>query len=332
MKYSLQEKLAPWQNRKRLKILFILISIVFLFSSDPCVYSGMEKSISHDKKDILPVRATDVGSYSYNESNLVIGAIQFYSVKKGESLIEIARKFGIGYNEIADANPSLDPFVPGTGTRVILHTSWILPDVKQREGIVINLSELRLYYFFKHKNKDFVMTFPVGIGSEGNNTPVGEFRVVEKIVNPPWYVPESIRKEKPWLPAVVPPGHENPLGSHALRLSFQTILIHGTNRPFCVGRRASHGCIRLYPEDIPKLFKLVSIGTKVTIIRQPIEVGTRDKRVFIEVHTGDSMKDMNYFNEAVILLQKKDFLKRVSTDKLYRAIIEKLGIPVDITR
>jgi L,D-transpeptidase ErfK/SrfK len=332
MKYSLQEKLALFQNRKRLKILFIFISIVFLFSSDLCAYSNIEKNISHDKKAILPIRAIDGGSYSYNESNLVIGAIQLYSVKRGESLIEIARKFGIGYNEIADANPSLDPFVPGTGTRVILHTSWILPDVEYYEGIVINLSELRLYYFFKHKDKNFVKTFPIGIGSEGNNTPVGEFRVVEKIVNPPWYVPESIRKEEPQLPAVVPPGPENPLGSHALRLSSETILIHGTNRPWGVGRRVSHGCIRLYPEDIPKLFKLVSIGTKVTIIRQPIEVGTRDNKVFIEAHADASMKDMNYFNEAVILLQKKDFLKRVSTDKLYRAIIEKSGIPVDITR
>lgn len=203
---------------------------------------------------IPPISSAEV--YLYREGETVIGYVQTYKANNNESLIEIARKYDLGYNEIADANPDLEPFVPGEGISVKIPTSWILPDVTSYEGIVINLAEMRLYYFFTEGGSRFVTTFPIGIGKEGNNTPTGNFRVIEKIVNPSWYVPESIKKEKPYLPKVLPPGPDNPLGSHAIRLSSRTILIHGTNKPWGVGRRASHGCIRLYPEDIPKLFEL----------------------------------------------------------------------------
>ncbi|MBM4128902.1 MAG: LysM peptidoglycan-binding domain-containing protein [Nitrospira sp.] len=268
--------------------------------------------------------------YSYGDNNTVIGTLKNYKVKANESLIEIARKFKLGYNEIVDVNPDLDPFVPGEGKPVTIPTLWILPDVPY-EGIVINLSEMRLYYFFKKKNARSVLTFPTGIGDEGTDTPLGNFKVIEKTVKPSWYVPESIRKEKPHLPKVVPPGPENPLGSHALRLSRRTILIHGTNKPWGVGRRVSHGCIRLYPEDIPELFRLVPKGTKVTIVRQPLKVGLRDKRVYVEVHKDDQVKNFNYFREATQLLIKKKLIRFVNTDKLYKAMIEKKGIPVDIS-
>jgi len=269
--------------------------------------------------------------YIYDPHNTVIGSLKTYAVKDGESLIEIARKFDLGYNEVAVTNSALDPFVPGEDASVLLSTSWVLPDVGFYKGIVINLSELRLYYFSEQNGSMFVRTFPIGIGSEGTDTPVGEFTVIEKIVKPAWHVPESIRKEKPELPAVVPPGPDNPLGSHALRLSMGSILIHGTNRPWGVGRRASHGCIRLYPEDIPGLFNLASNGVRVTIIRQPVKVGMRNDRVYIEVHTENSPKEVNYFNEAVNLLTKKRLLKYVNTEKMYRAVEKSQGIPVDIS-
>jgi L,D-transpeptidase ErfK/SrfK len=268
-------------------------------------------------------------AYPYGNGSTVIGWVRDHRVRDGESLIELARASGIGYNEIADANPLLDPFVPGTGALVTVPHSWILPDEESYDGIVINLSELRLYYFFRQGASRLVMTFPIGIGSEGNDTPTGEFRVVEKIVQPAWHVPESIKNEKPWLPAVVPPGPDNPLGSHALRLSLGTILIHGTNKPWGVGRRVSHGCIRLYPEDIPKLFQVAPVGVKVTIVRQPVKVGLRNHRVYIEVH--DDHQGMNYFQEAVRLLIKKGFLGRIDTGRLYLAAEEKRGIPVDIS-
>jgi L,D-transpeptidase ErfK/SrfK len=270
--------------------------------------------------------------YSYGERNTVIAWAQTYNVKDDESLIEIARKFDLGYHEIADANPGIDPFVPGEGMSVRIPTSWILPDVKRYEGIIINLSEMRLFYFIKRGGSKLVMTFPIGIGREGFGTPLGQFSVIEKIVNPEWHVPKSIRKEKPELPDVVPAGPDNPLGSHALRLSEGNILIHGTNKPWGVGRRVSHGCIRLYPEDIPILFRSVRNGTKVTIVRQPVKIGERGGRIFLEVTNNPDERNVNYFNNAISLLKKKNLLKDISTEKLYEALRKKRGIPSDITK
>jgi L,D-transpeptidase ErfK/SrfK len=270
--------------------------------------------------------------YSYGERNTVIAWAQTYNVKDDESLIEIARKFDLGYHEITDANPGIDPFVPGEGMSVRIPTSWILPDVKQYEGIIINLSEMRLFYFIKRGGSKLVMTFPIGIGREGFGTPLGQFSVIEKIVNPEWHVPKSIRKEKPELPDVVPAGPDNPLGSHALRLSEGNILIHGTNKPWGVGRRVSHGCIRLYPEDIPILFRSVRNGTKVTIVRQPVKIGERGGRIFLEVTNNPDERNVNYFNNAISLLKKKNLLKDISTEKLYEALRKKRGIPSDITK
>jgi L,D-transpeptidase ErfK/SrfK len=269
--------------------------------------------------------------YPHRNGETVIGNVQIYIVKGHESLIEIARTFELGYNEIIQANPDLDPFVPGEGMSVEIPTSWILPDVKSYEGIVINLSEMRLYYFFTEKGVKVVTTFPIGIGTEGFDTPEGNFTVIEKIVNPSWHVPESIQKEKPYLPKVLPSGPDNPLGSHALRLSSRTILIHGTNKPWGVGRRASHGCIRLYPEDIPMLFELVPNGSSVTIVRQPVKIGTKDNRVFIEVNSDDTEENKNYFNEVVRKLNEKNLLQNISKEKLYKALKEKSGVPLDIS-
>jgi L,D-transpeptidase ErfK/SrfK len=279
---------------------------------------------------VLLVSSVGAQVYSFGEHDTVVGSIKKHITKNKESLIEIARKYDLGFNEIADANPDVDAFVPGDGVRVIVPTRWTLPNVPLYRGIVINLSEMRLYYFFKKHKSILVKTFPIGIGTEGNNTPKGDFTVIAKIVKPSWYVPESILKEDPTLLKVVPPGPKNPLGSHALRLSLPSILIHGTNRPFGIGRRVSHGCIRLYPEDIPKLFKLVSTGSQVQIIRQPIKIGVKNKNVYMEVHRDDTV-DFDYFDEAVKLLQKKNLLKNISTEKFYWALKEKKGIPVNIS-
>jgi len=279
---------------------------------------------------LFVIASTGAEVYTFKEHDTVIGSIKNHITKNEESLIEIARKYDLGFNEVADSNPDLDPFIPGDGVTVTIPTSWILPDVPSYKGIVINLSEMRLYYFFKKHKSTLVKTFPIGIGTEGNNTPEGNFSVIEKIVNPSWYVPESILKERQDLPKVVPPGPNNPLGSHALRLSLPTILIHGTHRPFGIGRMVSHGCIRLYPEDIPKLFKLVPTGTEVAIIRQPIKIGMENNNVYIEVHH-DKHVNLDYFDEAVKLLQQKNLLKNINTEKFYWAIKEKRGIPINIS-
>ncbi len=278
----------------------------------------------------IPLKVT-AHIYELPKNTKIIGKNNYYMAKDNESLIEIARQFGLGYNEIVDANPNINPFLPGPKSPVKIPTSWILPNVDKYEGIVINLSELRLYYFFKEKDKDMVATFPVGIGDEGKDTPLGIFSIIEKKENPSWYVPESIKREKPYLPKIVPPGPKNPLGSHALRLSLSSYLIHGTNKPWAVGRKVTNGCIRLYPEHIQRLYNLVPIGTKVTIVRQPIKVGIKDSKVFVEVHNDNYNRNINYLNEAIKVLSEKRFISKINTEKLYLAVKEKTGIPVEIS-
>ncbi len=269
--------------------------------------------------------------FRYSKNNTVIGAIKRYTIKADESLIEIARIFNLGYNEIVDANPGIDPFIPEEGKKIIIPTMWVLPDAIPRKGIVINLSEMRLYYFYQYRKGLYVRTFPVGIGDEGWDTPQGLFWITEKIENPSWHVPESIRKEDPTLPEIVPPGADNPLGTHALRLNLYSILIHGTDKPWSIGRMATHGCIRLYPEDIVKLFSLVKKWTKVRISREPVKIGVKGKRVYIEVHEDKNLKDLNYLDHAIVLLSKKNLLERVNLRKLFDAIKKKRGIPTDIS-
>lgn len=278
----------------------------------------------------LPATRAEADFFPLAPSESVLGNLELYTVRKGESLIEIARKFDLGYNEIMDANPGIDPFVPGEGVTVNIPTFWVLPVVESSETILINLSELRLYYFLDQNGSKFVQTFPIGIGSEGNRTPVGAFKVIEKIIAPSWHVPESIRLENPELPRIVPPGPENPLGTHALRLSERSILIHGTNRPFAVGRMASHGCIRLYPEDIPILFALAPKGAQVSIVHQPIKVGIRNDRIYMEVHNDPSAEIT--FSDAVTLLSRKGLLGRTNIQKLRITLDKKDGIPADIAQ
>jgi L,D-transpeptidase ErfK/SrfK len=265
--------------------------------------------------------------YFYAADSDVVGNLYRHTVKKGESLIEIARMFDLGYNEIMGANPDVDPFLPPVGLSVRIPMTWIVPDVPDRKGIVINIAEMRLY-FFLGKDTNLMTTFPIGVGDEGKETPLGQFRIIQKIVNPAWYPPKSIREERPEVPRVVPPGPDNPLGTHALRLSMPSVLIHGTNKPWAVGRRATHGCLRLYPEDIPRLFRLVNKGERVTIVRQPVKVGVRQNRVFMEVHNDGNIY---YLREAVKALGRKGLLGRIDRDKMMRALKEKSGIPVDIT-
>lgn len=278
---------------------------------------------------LLLLDCASVFARIYNGDDSVAGYTKTYTIKKGDSLVEIARRYGLGFNEIAEANPGVDPFIPERGTRIIVPSAWIVPDVPPTASIVINLSELRLYHFYNAGGRRKLATYPVGIGSEGNDTPLGFFRIKEKREYPSWRVPRSILRERPELPAVVPPGEDNPLGSHALRLSDLSILIHGTNRPYGVGRRVSHGCIRLYPEDIPLLYERAAVEEGVLIVRQPVKLGVKGERVFIEVHADPAETD--YLNDAAYLLVKKDVVHKVDFQKLFQAITEKRGVPVEIS-
>jgi L,D-transpeptidase ErfK/SrfK len=208
-----------------------------------------------------------------NDNDNVVGRLQVTHAHAEDTLSDIARRFNIGYEEIVRANPGVDPWLPREGTQIVLPTQFVLPDAPH-DGIVINLPALRLYYFPPHKKDEpqTIITHPIGIGMVGWTTPVGNTKVVSKRANPIWYPPASVRKEHAEdgdiLPAKVPAGPDNPLGQFAMNLDWPSYLIHGTNQPYGVGVRASHGCIRLYPEDIAQLFDDIPIGTKVTVVNQ----------------------------------------------------------------
>ena len=218
----------------------------------------------------------------------IVGKQQTYFARYEDTLLDLARAHGLGYTEIIAANPGIDPWVPGTDTRIILPTAHIVPEAA-RMGIVLNLADQRLYFF--EPDGVSVRSAPLGIGSEGWLTPTGTTRIVRKARNPSWYVPESIRREQPELPRVVRPGPHNPLGKHALYLGWQSYLIHGTNKPFGIGRRVTHGCVRLYPEDIAWFHDNLPIGTPVAVVDQEVKLARRSGQLFLEVHPSQSQAD-----------------------------------------
>jgi L,D-transpeptidase ErfK/SrfK len=210
-----------------------------------------------------------------------VGAVQRYVIKNGDVLPDVARRFDVGYTALAAANPGIDPWVPHAGQVVMIPSRYVLPDAPHR-GIVINLAQWRLFYF--PPSGDRVVTLPLGLGVIGRKTPLGTTRVVRKEPHPAWYPTPSIRAEEPDLPAVVPAGPDNPLGDYALHLGWKNYLIHGTNKPDGVGRDVSHGCIRLYPEDIARLFAMVKLGTPVRTVMQPATVGWVGDRLYLAVY------------------------------------------------
>jgi len=219
----------------------------------------------------------------------VVGVPQIVLAQQADTLSDLARAYGLGYDELAVANPGVDPWLPGDQTPVLLPTQFVLPDVP-REGIVLNIASRRLFYFpqMPEGQAQVVKTYPIGIGRVGWETPLGATTVVAKAVNPHWYVPASVRREhremgNP-LPSVIPPGPDNPLGTRVLKLEMPGYLIHGTNQPYGVGMRVSHGCIRLYPENIEFLYELVEIGEPVRIINEPYLLGQVDGDWYFESH------------------------------------------------
>ncbi|TNF55695.1 LysM peptidoglycan-binding domain-containing protein [bacterium] len=265
-----------------------------------------------------------------NQYGSLVGVNHTYVIQDKETLIEVARKYGIGYNEIISANKEIDPWVPDRGSKVIIPTAWLIPEMLDR-GIVINLAELRLYYFFMINSRRYVRTYPIGIGREGMDTPTGSFSITAKVKDPVWKVPENIREEDPELPALVPPGPDNPLGKYWFQLSVKGYGIHGTTRPFGIGRRVSHGCIRLYPEDIEELSQLVKTGTTVKIVDEPVKVGTDHNRVLIEIHSsGRSNAELEML--ALGKLHEKHLLHQIENHAFREAIQGATGLPTQISQ
>ena len=219
----------------------------------------------------------------------VVGTLQVITASKDDTLSDIARRFNLGYEEIISANPNVDPWLPGVGTKIVIPTQFVLPDVP-RQGIVINLAAMRLFYFPKAKpgEPQKVITHPVGIGRVEWKTPEGTTRIASKKENPAWIPPLSIRKEHAEkgdpLPAVVPPGPDNPMGTHVLKFDWPSYAIHGTDKPSSIGLRGSHGCLRMYPEDIVSIYNDVPVGTPVRVVNQPRLLGWRDHMLYLQTY------------------------------------------------
>lgn len=271
----------------------------------------------------------------------LIGDTKIVQARAEDTLVDIARRYDLGQDEILLANPKVDRWLPGEGTEVVLPSRFILPRA-ERKGLVLNVPEMRIYFFYSSglAREPKVAAYPVSIGRMDWNTPLGMARIERKDRDPSWYPPESLKLEaiakgEP-LPDVVPPGPDNPLGRYAMRLSIPGYLIHSTNKPFGVGMRVTHGCVRMYPEDIEEFFPLVPVQTMVQIVNQPIKLGWQNKTLFLEVHPymdedQEKNQDLQCIAYKMILdaVENKDAILDIKNIK--KALEEKSGIPVPIT-
>jgi len=265
----------------------------------------------------------------------VVGGMAVIRLEKGDTLPDIARHFGLGTNTVTAANPNVDVWAPEAGQRILLPMRFILPD-GPRNGIVINLPAMRLFHF-KNRGKA-VATYPLGIGTEERPTPMGDMHVTKKVTKPTWYVPASIaadhRKKGDILPPQVLPGPDNPLGEYALYLSKPSYLIHGTNKPASIGLRATNGCMRLYPENIKKLYEQAPVGTKVRIVNQPYLAGRADGIIYLEAHMpfddlpGDPLEDVY---EKLAKLERKSS-GSIDWSKVRKTLAEAIGYPVPVSK
>ncbi len=219
----------------------------------------------------------------------VIGSVTTISARYEDTLVDIARRHGLGYYDLVRANPGVNVWLPGAGTEIVLPSRYVLPP-GPRKGLVLNLAEYRMYYFpeAEEGKPAYVYTYPMSIGRMDWETPLGNTRIVAMAKNPAWYPPQSVRDEHAAegdpLPRVVKPGPQNPLGTRALRLGLPGYLIHGTNRPAGVGMRVSHGCVRMFPEDIEFLFDRIRVNTPVRIINVPVKIGWDGEALVAEAH------------------------------------------------
>lgn len=210
-----------------------------------------------------------------------IGAFYHYKTTKEDTLLDIARQFDLGFVEMIAANPHLDPWIPGEGESVLIPAMHILPDAPHK-GIVVNIGDMRLYVFDEVGH--IVKSYPIGVGKEGLNTPLGSTQIIKKTEGPWWYPTQRMRSEDPTLKSVVKQGEDNPLGTHILYLGWPTYAIHGTNKPWGIGRRVSSGCIRMYPEDIVQMYDLARVKEDVHVVDQRYKAAWIAGGLYLEVH------------------------------------------------
>lgn len=297
-----------------------------------CLFSIVASSLSQADTFILPPADIDV-----------IGQVETITAGRDDTLLDIARRYDLGQNEILYANPAVDRWLPEENSVVVLPTRFILPNV-ERTGLVLNLPEMRLYYFPKPGRGEapVVITHPVSVGRMDWETPLGKTSIINKQIDPEWRPPQSLKDEaiaegNDPLPDVVKAGPDNPLGRYAMRLGIPGYLIHSTNKPYGVGMRVTHGCLRMYPEDIEKLFEDIPVGTPVLLINEPIKLGWFAGTLFVELHPPleeDAEIYANYMERVLDAIAEftAGYDISLSGRALWQAIEEQNGIPVAVTR
>jgi L,D-transpeptidase ErfK/SrfK len=257
----------------------------------------------------------------------VLGREESVSIKSGETLHDVAYQQRLGFEAVARVNPGVDPWIPAPGTNVTLPTRYILPDTDE-EGLVINLPEMRL---FDYTVRIGPQVFALAIGDEADRSLLGEYVVGKKRENPAWHVPKAIRAEKPDLPEIVPPGPDNPLGSRWISIGNTSYGIHGTNVQWSIGREATHGCLRLYEDEIQRLYGRVREGTRIQIVYQPIKWGADREHIYLEVHPDlYGLRPSGLLTSALDAARALGVLDRVDAELVRRAVEEARGIPVAV--
>ncbi|HAM49414.1 MAG TPA: peptidase [Nitrospiraceae bacterium] len=312
--------------------------LIVLFIAILSLYGCATTKSAHEEYQPIPIHLEENierNEFSVAKGDDVIGRLAFISLEKGDTLPDIARHFSLGINGVSSANPGVDIWVPEAGERIMLPLSFILPDAP-RKGIVINLAAMRLFQFKGDGESIAVLTYPVGIGTEERPSPTGQMCVERKGTRPIWHVPASIaedhRKKGDPLPAAVLPGPQNPLGEYALYLSKSSYLIHGTNKPASIGLRATNGCIRLYPEDVTKLYENTPVKTPVCIVNQPYLLGQRNGVVYMEVHALPEDLDTFEFDKIYTKLRtiEEKSGRALDWSKVKKVLAEARGVPVPI--
>ena len=271
----------------------------------------------------------ELKQYPYDlNTRTVIGTPSWVEIRQKDTLLDVARRYDLCYyNELEFIYPRIDEWIPPAGKILGLPTIWVLPPTKHQQ-LVINLPEQRLYYF--NKANASVQTYPIGIGDEGWETPIGVFHINDKRPNPAWYIPVSLQAK--YGMKVMPAGPDNPLGDFIMKFSAGAYGIHGTNIPWGVGGLVSHGCIRLYPEDIKILYPQVKLGTKLEIIYEPVKIGQRDGCIYIEAHPDIYLRLPDYQRYAMEKLTQMQLTDKVDLKRFQLAIFLQNGIPADISR
>ena len=269
----------------------------------------------------------------------VIGSPQTYILQPHDTLLDVARYFDLGFNELAAVYPEIDPWLPTPGNELSIPTWWVLPQ-SGHQGLVVNIPEMRLYYFPRRAptaSSQAVITLPVGLGQENWPTPRATFRVTGKTTNPVWVIPKSIKqeriKEKGWSEDFIPAGSpDNPMGKYRLDLTLPRYRIHDTNNPWAVGRLVTHGCIRLYPEDIARLFPRVRIGESGQFLYQPVKIGVLYEKVYVEVHEDIYRLLPDLWEEAQRVARRSGYNELIDQRLLAKAVRQKTGVPTDVTK